>query len=227
MKIMLVDDEPAIQVLIGRIISDEGWEFCGVRDGAEALRMFEEEKPDLLILDIMMSGMDGFQVCRELRDGGADIPIIFLSAKADISDKGIAFECGGDDYVVKPFDGQELVMRIRAHARKHTRTAGDSGDGLLVVGRFEFNPAKHKVSKEGVGIDLTRKEYEILHLLAANQGNVVTSTQIIEDIWGENYAGEITSLPVLIRRLRNKIEDDPSNPSHIQTIWRTGYRFSG
>lgn len=226
-KILLADDELSMRSLIGRILIENGYEFCAAEDGEEAIELFKSEHPDLIILDVMMPVMDGYTACHALRTMGADIPVIFLTAKGDIADMGSGFGVGGDDYMVKPFDARELLMRIEAHLRRYERTAPKAQDeSSLKIGDFEFEIAYQRVSLKEHRIDLTAKEFKILYLLASHENEAFTREQIIEAVWGEEFVGETSSLPVFIRRIREKIEEDPSHPIHLQTAWRSGYRFS-
>lgn len=231
MKILLADDEQSMRTLVECIVTDEGYGFCVACDGVEALEVFEEEKPDLLILDVMMPHMDGFQVCRKLRERGVLAPVIFLSAKGDIVDKSVGFSVGGDDYLVKPFSPQELIFRIEAHLRKHKLAFSQQSDNpqppidLLQAGDLELDVKHHRVSVRGLPASLTPKEFQILLLLASRPGEIITREQIVEEIWGKEYIGETSSIAVFIRKIREKIEVDPSNPRYVQTAWRIGYRF--
>lgn len=226
-KVMLADDEASMRLLIGRIVVDGGYEFCCAEDGEEALAVFAREQPDLVILDVMMPKLDGFEVCRALREQGALVPVIFLTAKGEISDMASGFTVGGDDYMAKPFDPRELSLRIEAQLKRferlvpHQRQEGDT----YTVGEFEFEPTTMRVALNGKRIDLTPKEFRILYLLASHPGEVFTREQLIEAVWGEEFVGETSSLPVFIRRIREKIEEDPSHPVYLQTAWRSGYRF--
>ena len=224
-KIMFVDDEIAMLNLIERIVVNNGYEFCSAQDGLEAIEIFKREKPDLLILDVMLPSLDGFQVCRKLRAENAIIPIIFLTAKGDISDKGAGFTAGGDDYLVKPFSPEELTLRLEAHLKRQERTLPEEQANSIVVGDLTLDLLQHKVFVKEKQIDLTPKEFNILLLLASHPNEVFTHAQITDVIWGENYDGEISSLPVFIRRIREKIEESPSRPQYIQTVWRIGYRL--
>lgn len=224
-KIMLADDEQSMRNLIGRIVADGGHEFCCAIDGREAIEVYQAESPDLVILDVMMPRLDGFQVCQELRSEGAIIPIIFLTAKSDIVDKGEGFNVGGDDYLVKPFDPQELLLRVDAHLKRNERIVPKQQSDCIVLGGLEFNTKRNRVSVEGHQIDFTPKEFRILYLLASHPGEVFTREQLIEAVWGEEFVGETSSLPVFIRKIREKIECDPSRPVYLQTAWRSGYRF--
>ena len=224
-KIMLADDEPSMQNLIRRIAVGGGYEFCSATDGEEAIEVYEREQPDLVILDVMMPKLDGFQVCQELRNSGAIVPIVFLTAKGDILDKGAGFNVGGDDYLVKPFDPQELLLRIDAHLKRNERIMPKQQDDSVMLGGLEFDTKRYRVTIGEKRIDFTPKEFQILFLLASHPGEVFTREQLIEAVWGEEFVGETSSLPVFIRKIREKIEQDPSHPVYLQTAWRSGYRF--
>lgn len=227
MKILLADDEVSIQKLISGLLEDEGHECVCVEDGTDALGAFENASFDLVILDVMMPRMDGFATCRELRTRGVTVPVIFLSAKGDIVDKGIGFAAGGDDYMTKPFDPRELLMHIKAHLRRaHMDVASAKPEPkTLMLGRFVIDTAKHQVTKEGISIKLTPKEFKILLALARMPDTVLSKEQLIEDAWGAEFVGETQSITVFIKKLRNKIEDDPSDPRIIETVWGIGYRL--
>lgn len=222
-KVMLVDDEISMRVLVERIIIEEGYKFCSAADGSEALELFDRELPDLLILDVMMP-TDGFQTCRKLREKGVSIPIIFLSAKGDIVDKSVGFDAGGDDYLVKPFSPQELCLRIAAHLRQHARLFVRQ-DGHVEIGGVGFDIKKHRVTVRGIQVDLTSKEFQILFLMASQPGEIFTREQLIKEVWGSDFVGETSSIAVFVRRIREKIEEDPSRPRYLQTVRRVGYRF--
>ena len=227
MKILLADDEVSIQKLISGLLEDEGHECVCVEDGTDALEAFENGSFDLVILDVMMPRMDGFATCRELRTRGVTAPVIFLSAKGDIVDKGIGFAAGGDDYMTKPFDPRELLMHIEAHLRRAHMDAAPAKPEpkTLVLGRFVIDTAKHQVTKDGTPIKLTPKEFKILLALARTPDTVLSKEQLIEDAWGAEFVGETQSITVFIKKLRNKIEDDPSDPRIIETVWGIGYRL--
>jgi two-component system response regulator VicR len=221
---MLADDEESIQKLVEKIVVGKGYDFCAATDGDEALEVFNRENPDLLILDVMMPEIDGFQVCRMLRESGAVAPIVFLSARSDIIDKSIGFNAGGDDYLVKPFSPQELALRIEAHLRRQKRISPEM-DNNFSIGDFAFDIKRKRVMKEGKAVELTPKEFMILVLLARHPGEIFTREQLTEEIWGKEFVGETSSVAVFIRRIREKIEKNPSRPQYIQTVWRAGYRF--
>lgn len=227
MKILLADDEVSIQKLISGLLEDEGHECVCVEDGTDALEAFGNASFDLVILDVMMPRMDGFATCRELRTRGVTVPVIFLSAKGDIVDKGIGFAAGGDDYMTKPFDPRELLMHIEAHLRRaHMDVVPAKPEPkTLMLGRFVIDTAKHQVTKEGISIKLTPKEFKILLALARMPDTVLSKEQLVEDAWGAEFVGETQSITVFIKKLRNKIEDDPSDPRIIETVWGIGYRL--
>lgn len=229
-KIMLVDDDESLHVLIRRIVEEIGYDFCSAMCGEEGLTMLSAEKPDLLLLDVMMPGMNGFDVCLRMREEGRRIPIIFLSAKGDIVDKSIGFKAGGDDYVVKPFSSDELLLRIEAHLRRHRDdlafAKAVSREGSNHTGNLEILFNQYEVRLRGEHVDLTSKEFEILALLAANPGQVFTRGQIYEHIWGSKSEVDESSITVFMRKIREKIEDNPSQPKYLLTVWRVGYKFT-
>lgn len=227
MRILLVDDEASIERVVSRMILDAGYEFSWAEDGFEALAVADREKPDLVIMDVMMPKMDGFATCRELRSRGVDVPVIFLSAKGDIVDKGVGFRAGGDDYLTKPFDPRELLMHIEAQLRRvHMAQAAMLPSSEVVrVGCFTLDMAKFRVTKGDARLSLTPKEFKIFHTLAANPGVVLSKEQLVEAAWGKEFVGETSSITVFIKKLREKVEDDPSDPRVIQTVWGVGYRL--
>jgi len=226
-KVLVVDDDASIRDSVVRILQDAGYECVGASDGAAALEAIALHVPSLIVLDIMMPGMDGFSVCSEIRRRGITVPIIFLSAKGDIIDKGIAFKLGGDDYLVKPFEPQELVFRVEALLRRSEMTPTAVGVHLQTVeyGDLVIDMRRHRVTLRGVEVDLAPQEFLLLSILAAAPGQVFTRDALVEEIWGPEYVGSSTSLTVVVRRIRTKIEDDPANPRYLQTVWRVGYRF--
>lgn len=227
MKILLADDEVSIQKLISGLLEGEGHECVCVEDGTDALEAFEGNAFDLVILDVMMPRMDGFATCRELRTRGVTVPVIFLSAKGDIVDKGIGFAAGGDDYMTKPFDPRELLLHIEAHLRRAHMDAAPARPEpkTLTLGRFVMDTAKHQITKDGIPIKLTPKEFKILLALARTPDTVLSKEQLVEEAWGAEFVGETQSITVFIKKLRNKIEDDPSDPRIIETVWGIGYRL--
>lgn len=228
-KVMLIDDDKSLHVYMRRIMKDAGYDFCGAMDGLSGLQLLAEEKPDLLLLDVMMPGMNGFDVCRTMRENGRRIPVIFLSAKGDIVDKSIGFNAGGDDYVVKPFSSDELLLRVQAHLRRHRDdlafAKAVSREGSSVTGDLEILFNQYEANLRGEPVGLTAKEFEILALLAANPGQVFTRAQIYEHIWGAGSDVDESAITVFVRKIREKIEDNPSQPKYLLTVWRVGYKF--
>lgn len=226
MKIMLVDDERSIQKAVEYIVRENGYQFCYVDNGLEALEVFAGEAPDLLILDVMLPGLDGFAVCEKIRSF-SDVPIIFLSAKGDIVDKGIGFKMGGDDYLVKPFSSMELDFRIKALLRRPHRLEDEpnNSDEVLKVGDLEMRLNEYEVYSGGEQVELTAKEFEVLAFLAKNRGQVFTREQLLDRIWGLDFEGDTNTVTVFIRRIREKIEADPAKPQYILTVWGVGYKF--
>ena len=229
-KVMLIDDDRSLHAYMRRIMKEAGYEFCGAMDGLSGLEMLAAEKPDLLLLDVMMPGMNGFEVCRTMRESGRRIPVIFLSAKGDIVDKSIGFNAGGDDYVVKPFSSDELLLRVQAHLRRHRDdlafARAVSREGSRVTGELEILFNQYEARLRGEPVNLTAKEFEILALLAANPGQVFTRAQIYEHIWGEDSSVDESTITVFMRKIREKIEDNPSQPRYLLTVWRVGYKFA-
>ena len=192
--------------------------------------MLGREHPDLLLLDVMLPKMNGYDVCREMRAQGRRIPVLFLSSKGDIVDKGIGFKAGGDDYLVKPFNNEELLMRIEAHLNRHKSdlafARANALAGTSLIGDLEIDFSGYVVRKRGVKLDLTSKEFEILALLAGNPGQAFSREQIYEHIWGEDSAVDTNSITVFVRRIREKIEDKASQPTYVLTVWGVGYKFA-
>ncbi len=229
-KIMLIDDDEGVHTLIRRIVEDAGYGFIPAYNGDDGLRILAEQHPDLLLLDVMMPGANGFDVCAAIRAKGRRIPIIFLSAKGDIVDKSIGFKAGGDDYAVKPFSPDELLLRIEAHLRRHKTdlafAKAVSREGSNKTGDLEIVFNHYEVYLRGEKVDLTAKEFEILALLASNPGQVFTRNQIFEHIWGRESSVDVNSITVFMRKIREKIEDNPSQPKYLLTVWRVGYKFA-
>lgn len=223
MRIMLADDEPSMQKLVRRVLVDAGYDFVCAHDGAEAIALVELSAPDLLLLDVMMPKVDGFQVCSTLRDKGVKIPIIFITAKGELIDKSVGFNVGGDDYLVKPFSPDELVMRVKAHLRQFKRAIEVSE--VIKAGKLEIDLSRRRVLLDGKEVSFTPKEFDILSYLARQSNEIVTREQLIKEVWGEEYVGETSSVAVFIRRIREKIEEDPSRPQLLRTMRNVGFIF--
>jgi len=223
--ILIVDDEPSIVESVKYNLEKEGFKVYTASDGKKALDAFGKEKPDLVILDLMLPELNGEEVCKYIRKK-SDIPIIMLTAKGDEVDVVVGLEIGADDYMTKPFSMRELIARIRAVLRrKTTDSVKDTEIKPSIIGPFQLDPKKHEIRFEGKQLDLTLKEYQILELLMQNPGQVLTREILLNRVWGEDYFGDTKTLDVHIRRLRKKIEEDPSKPHYIETIRGVGYRF--
>ena len=228
-KILIIDDEKPISDIIKFNLNKEGYETITAFDGREALKKFEEESPDLIILDLMLPELDGLEVAKEVRKT-SHIPIIMLSAKDSEFDKVIGLEIGADDYVTKPFSNRELLARVKAHLRRTENiesavaeeNASTTGSEI-VIGDLEILPDAFVVQKRGEDIELTHREFELLHHLATNIGQVMTREYLLETVWGYDYFGDVRTVDVTIRRLREKIEDTPSRPEYILTRRGVGY----
>lgn len=226
MKVMMVDDEPSMRLLVKTVVEEAGHECRLGAGGEEALELFERERPDVVVLDVMMPRVDGFEVCRRIRSVDADVPVLFLSAKGDIVDKKTGFGTGGDDYLVKPFNEEELLMRIEALLRRARRAAsGEGGLARFSRGPFTFDSVRHEVLKEGRPVLLTPKEFQLLYHLASHHGAVMGKDELVEAVWGEEYLDDAISIAAYVRKIREKIEDNPAKPRYLTTVWGVGYAF--
>lgn len=224
-KILIVDDEVSIVNIISYSLMKEGYDYITANDGEEGLELFKKENPDLVLLDIMMPKMDGYAVCKKIRET-SNVPIIMLTARADEVDKVLGLEMGADDYVTKPFSNRELMARVKANLRRTSSegtmaktNAGEFGDLSIDFDRYE-------VSKRGEAINLTLREFELLTFLATQKSQIFTRETLLEKVWGYEYFGDVRAVDVTIRRLREKIEDDPGKPKYIITKRGIGYYFS-
>jgi DNA-binding response OmpR family regulator len=222
-KILLVEDEPSILEIAALYLRRAGYQVQGVKDGREAMKSLERELPDLLVLDLMLPGVDGLTITRWLRDQ-SEVPIIMLTARREESDRIAGLEMGADDYVVKPFSPQELVSRVRAVLRRSKRQV-EEPDASLHYDGLDIDPVTRLVQVRGEEILLTAKEFDMLWLLARHPRQVFTRVQLLEQIWGFTDYIDAGTVTVHVRRLREKIEADPSVPLHIQTVWGIGYKF--
>mgnify|MGYP001947492273 CR=1 FL=1 len=224
-KILVVDDEKPIADILQFNLSKEGYEVHCAYDGEEALEMVEAIQPDLILLDIMLPNKDGMEVCKEVRKKH-EMPIIMLTAKDSEIDKVLGLELGADDYVTKPFSTRELLARVKANIRRHqqiTQAAASGGPKELVIGDLVIHPDAYIVSKRGEKIELTHREFELLYYLAKHIGQVMTREHLLQTVWGYDYFGDVRTVDVTVRRLREKIEDDPSHPEWIVTRRGVGY----
>lgn len=231
-KVMLIDDEEELHEAIESLLRAHGIAYVGARTGAEGLALLAEENPDLVLLDVMLPGMNGFDVCARIRESGNRTPIIFLSAKCDIVDKSVGFGAGGDDYVTKPFDSTELMLRIEANIRRHKDALefahSRNREGSARIGDLEVRFGEYEVRVKGKPVPLTTKEFEILAFLAAHPGKVFTRGQIQEYVWGDSGADckPTNNVTVFVRKIREKIEENPSEPKYLLTVQRVGYKMA-
>ena len=225
-KILIIDDEEHIVELIRYNLENAGYDAIEAYNGTDGIKLAKQEKPLLILLDVMLPVMDGLDVCRNLRkdESTKAIPIIMLTAKSEEIDKILGLELGADDYITKPFSVRELLARIKAVLR---RTGQDSDDASTVTfSDVMIDYDKHLVTKNNVKVDLTLKEYELLDILIRNRGRVLKRDLLLDKIWGYEYVGETRTVDVHIRHLRQKLEDDDKNPIFIETVRGIGYRFN-
>lgn len=226
-KILVVDDEKPISDIIKFNLEKEGYEVVTAFDGEEALEKVESENPALIVLDVMLPKLDGLEVVREVRKTH-DMPVIMVTAKETEIDKVLGLELGADDYVTKPFSNRELVARVKANLRRHssnksTEEEKDLNKNDIIVGDLTVHPDAYYVSKNEETIELTHREFELLHYLARHVGQVMTREHLLEEVWDFDYLGDVRTVDVTIRRLREKVEDSPSHPNYIITRRGVGY----
>lgn len=222
-KILIVEDEPSFSDALAYLLGREGFEVTVADNGPAAIEEFDRHGADLVLLDLMLPGLPGTEVCRQLRTR-SNVPVIMLTAKDTEVDKVVGLELGADDYVTKPYSSRELVARIRAVLRRRGEDVHIS-DGVLAAGPVRMDIERHVVSINGENQALPLKEFELLEFLIRNSGRVLTRSLLIDRVWGSDYFGDTKTLDVHIKRLRAKIESDPANPKFIQTVRGLGYKF--
>ena len=222
-KILLVDDDPNIRQLVRLYLEKEGFDVTEADRGDTALKEFKAAPPNLMLLDVMLPGMDGWQVCREVRKV-SNIPIIMLTAKDETFDKVLGLELGADDYVVKPFDAKELVARIKAVIRRY-QNGGESTEKELAFPGLTINMSQYTVTYMGKEMDMPPKELELLYFLASHPGMVFTREQLLEQVWGYDYFGDSRTVDVHVKRLREKLSGGEALGWQIKTVWGVGYKF--
>ncbi|SFK10492.1 two-component system, OmpR family, response regulator VicR [Halobacillus dabanensis] len=223
-KILVVDDEKPIADILKFNLEKEGYDVVCAYDGDEAIAKADEEDPELILLDIMLPNKDGNEVCREVRKRH-NMPIIMLTAKDAEIDKVLGLEMGADDYVTKPFSNRELIARVKANLRRQQQDPEDNAQQTkdIEIGRLAIHPDAYTVTRDGKHIELTHREFELLHYLARHIGQVMTREHLLETVWGYDYYGDVRTVDVTVRRLREKIEENPSNPMWIVTRRGVGY----
>jgi DNA-binding response OmpR family regulator len=224
-RVLVVDDEPMVREVLARYRARDGFEVATAADGEAALAAFEANRPDLIVLDLMLPRVDGFEVFRRLRAGGAASPVIMLTARGEVTDRIVGLEVGADDYVSKPFSPKEVVARVRAVLRRSRAGAeGDDGEPLR-FDELEIDARTREVRAHGTAVRLTPKEFDLLHLLAASPRTVFSRYRLLDELWDVAFQGDPATVTVHVRRIREKIELDPSKPRHLVTMWGAGYRF--
>ncbi|WP_138419126.1 response regulator YycF [Aquibacillus sediminis] len=223
-KILVVDDEKPIADILKFNLEKEGYQVVCAYDGEMAIELTDQENPDLLLLDIMLPEKDGNEVCKEIRKNHT-MPIIMLTAKDSEIDKVLGLELGADDYVTKPFSNREVIARVKANLRRQQISPGDNqrANKDITIGTLVIHPDAYTVTRAGEQVELTHREFELLHYLARHIGQVMTREHLLETVWGYDYYGDVRTVDVTVRRLREKIEDNPSNPVWIVTRRGVGY----
>ena len=233
-KVLIVDDEKAIVDILNHNLKREGYETFEAYDGEEAINLVKSENPDLVLLDVMLPKMDGFSVCKNIRQV-SNIPILMVTAKEDIVDKVIGLELGADDYITKPFSVREVMARVKANLRKwegieaskkDAENSEDASNQILEFGALTLDTFKYDAKVCGKSTDITLKEFELLKFLAVNKGKVFSREELLENVWGYEYFGDVRNVDVTIRRIREKIEKDPSAPELLLTKRGVGYYFN-
>jgi DNA-binding response OmpR family regulator len=219
--VLVVDDEPTVREIVGQYLTRDGFRVVSAGDGREVMDLVELESPDLIVLDIMLPGIGGLELCRSIRARRA-IPVILLTARGEETDRIVGLELGADDYVTKPFSPRELVARVRAVLR---RSVDGTAPERLVLGDLEIDLPAREVRVGGRDVRLAAREFDLLAFLARNPRRVFTREQIMQSVWGYTAAIDTGTLSVHVRRLREKIEDDPREPRRIETVWNVGYRL--
>lgn len=222
-RILVVEDEASFSEALAYLLTKEGFEVSVAENGADAITEFVRNGADLVLLDLMLPGLSGVEVCRQIRSY-SQVPIIMLTAKDDEVDKVVGLEIGADDYVTKPYKSRELVARIRAVLRRQGNSE-EVSESVLTAGGVSMDVERHMVSVRGANVALPLKEFELLEMLLRNAGRVLTRGQLIDRIWGSNYVGDTKTLDVHIKRIRAKIEEDPADPSIITTVRGLGYKY--
>ena len=230
-RILIVEDEENIVDILAFNLKREGYEPIEAMDGALGLQLALEKDPDLILLDLMLPGMDGFEVCRRLREAGRTTPVIMLTAREEETDKVMGLELGADDYITKPFSMRELLARVKANIRRSDMTPPPAppaeSTSKLDLGRVVVDTELLTVYKDGTALDLTQREYELIKFLASQPGKVFSREALMEHVWNyDGYVGDVRAVDVAVRRLREKIEDDPASPAFIVTRRGLGYLFN-
>jgi DNA-binding response OmpR family regulator len=221
--VLVVDDEPIVREVVVRYLAREGYRTLEADDGDHARELLERKAPDLVVLDVMLPGTDGLELCRWIR-ARSELPVIMLTARGEEADRIVGLELGADDYVTKPFSPRELAARVRTVLRRSSPNGRD-GRGRTAFGEIELDADTREVTRSGTQLSLTAKEFDLLWFLARHPRRVFSRDQLMSRVWGYRAALDTGTVTVHVRRLREKIEDDPSQPQHLQTVWGVGYRL--
>ena len=226
--VLVVDDEPIVTEVVGRYLRRDGFAVASAADGPSGLAtaLDQAHAPQAIVLDVMLPGMDGLEVCRRLRQSHVTVPIILLTARTEEADRIAGLGIGADDYVVKPFSPAEVVARVKAQLRRVRLDTEPPDDGHLRGGEVELDPLNRSIRVRGQPVALTAKEFDLLQYLMAHSGEVFSRDQLLDSVWDREFACGPATVTVHIRRLREKIERDPSRPTHLKVVWGTGYKFS-
>ena len=225
-SVLIVEDEGSLADPLAFLLRKEGFEATVVTDGPSALAEFDRSGADIVLLDLMLPGMSGTDVCKQLRSRSS-VPVIMVTARDSEIDKVVGLELGADDYVTKPYSARELIARVRAVLRRGGETAEADGAGVLEAGPVRMDVERHVVSVHGSDVPLPLKEFDLLEYLLRNAGRVLTRGQLIDRVWGADYVGDTKTLDVHVKRLRAKVEEDPGTPRHLVTVRGLGYKFEG
>lgn len=225
-KVYIIEDDNHIRELLDYRLSDAGFEVSSFRSGEEGLKVLNDYPPDVVILDLMLPGIDGYEICRRIRnnDNTKDIIIIMLTARGEEADKILGLEIGADDYIVKPFSIREVIARVRAVLRRLERQAPEKEEQFN-IGEIAINLQRREVFKNDNLVDFKTKEFDLLYYLMKNEGRALSREQLLDDVWGYDYFGETRTVDVHISQIRLKIEDNPENPKYIKTLRSVGYKF--
>jgi DNA-binding response OmpR family regulator len=222
-RVLVVDDDPTVSDVVRRYLERSGLAVTLAADGPTALRAFDADRPDLVVLDLMLPGLDGLEVCRRLRARAADVPVVMLTALGEEADRVLGLQLGADDYVTKPFSPRELVLRVQSVLRRSTPRAPAEAETLL-DGGLSVDVARRVATLHGRELALTVREFDLLVFLMRNPGRAYRRAELLENVWGWTF-GDQSTVTVHMRRLREKVEDDPAEPRRIRTVWGVGYRY--
>ena len=233
--VLIVDDEKAIVDILDYNLRKEAYETLKAYDGATGLKMARDQNPDLVLLDVMLPGMDGFEVCRTLREEGNNVPIIMITAREEETDKVFGLENGADDYITKPFSMRELLARVKTNMRRTAAPAPapaaaaesepETGE-VIRIRDVAIDLGRHTVSKNGAEVELTQREYDLIRFLAQSPGKVISRQELLSEVWQYDYYGDLRAVDVAVRRLREKLEDNPAEPVYVMTKRGVGYYFA-